>query len=339
MSIIRLVINELIMTLKKYRSNRNLITRLNDYLVPGKYATTLSFDCIYNLDRRNNLGNLTFSSYSKQTALGKNIIKLFNRIFTYSVKKGQKSFRGTEVIISSSLTEYKIFDFEQQRVLTFFHSLEKLKRIQDNKNKFRGVLPMPMTISINESMFYTIEELIMHQEFSINDSFFFLCNNTNLVLNKRYIRLDDNSREYRKACDLFARRFGSSKLLDNSIGEIKCITHGDLWSSNIIYNGEAYYITDFERVGERYFLFDIFTFMFTEWLLKGDSQLIDNYFSGDYDKHFKNFFHYVNISYNEKNRQEYFLAFLVSITYERWQKYSGIDRRIKAFLNNYITSY
>ncbi len=327
------------MALRMYRNNRKLILKLNDYLISGKYSATPTYDCIYNLDRKNNFGKLTFSSHNKQTALGNSIINCFNCFFTYSVENGSKSFRGTEIITSSSLTEYKIFDFEQQKVLTIYHSLEKLKRIQENKIKFRDLFPMPITIIINEDKLYTIEELIPHQEFTSNESFLFLLNKISLVVKTKYIKTAPNTGEYKKARDLFAKRFGKSKLLDSSIGEIRCITHGDLWSSNVIYDGKTYYVTDFERAGERYFLFDIFTFMFTEWLLKEDSQLLDSYFSGDYDKQLKNIFQYVNVYYNEENKQEYFLAFIVSITYERWQEYYGIDQRIKKLLTHYITSY
>lgn len=340
MNAVHLFLSELRIALRKSRSNRSLIKQIDMYLLPGKYFNTPSFDCIYNSDRPSHFWDVTFFSKNKYTILSGKLIRIYNRLVGYNVRnEGLKCFQGSEVIISSSQTEYKVFDFAKRLVLTIYQTPQKLKLIQLNKDKFKNAFLTPNTLTINENQLFTIEELILHQKYSIHEAFCCLTKSISAFLKDNADKVFRDTSAYLKACDLFASRFGNSVLLKSPIGEIKCLTHGDLWSSNLIFDGESYYLTDFERVGVRFFLYDAFTFMFTEWLVNGDSCLLDSFFSGEYDMQFEEMFYSIRAVYNSERRQEYFLAFLVSITDERWRQYFGIDKMIRELINQYIPTY
>lgn len=340
MSKVREFIREIRAVRQRTKRNRYLIRELAGYLISGKYKNTDSFDCIYNTKAQPKIGRLTFTAKNRAETTFDKCVELFNKGVTYSVAANTpKVFNGTEVIVSSTGTEYKIFDFVKKLVLTIYESQEKMMHIQENKNKIRGVFNVPDTVTINSDKSYVVEKLIQHHELLVDDAFRILTKsmNDNLTKQKEYTFRD--KAKYQKNKDYFASRFGQSKLLDNAIGEITTLTHGDFWSSNVIYDGHLYYITDFERVGDRFFLYDFFMFMFSEWLLNKNSLLLDNYFSGEYDAQLDKMFYSVDSEYITECKQEYFLIFLVSITYERWQNYNGIDHKIKELIDIYLTAY
>lgn len=324
----------------KYLRNRNVIKRLACFLKNGKYRNTISFDCIYNTNSPSILGELTFTAKDSNIIKSNRIVSILNRLFFYRVhKKDTNTFNGTEVLISSSLTEYKVFDHENGKVLTIYESMEKMKKVNDNKILFKDSFNVPETIDIKPEESYIIEELVPHSPFSTEDVIVAISISICDHLYRQKERVFRDESLYRNQCAFFSSRFGNSSLLYNEFGTINSLTHGDLWSSNVIFNREKYYVTDFERVGYRFFLFDFFTFVFTEWLLNGNSLLIDKYFSGRYDDLLERMCASINLEYSAAQKEDYFLSFLVVIAYERWQHYYGVDEKINQFINIYIPTY
>ena len=321
------------------KRNRTIIHELSSFLMNGKYKTSAHGDCIYNSYYTQKMASQTFSSLKKINIFAKPFIKIIYQLSTTKINTKEKIFGGTEIIISSSLSEYKIFDYLRKEVLTKYKSSSKLQRVIKGKNIFAQSYNVPKTITVNNNEAYIIEELIPHVEFDSEMAFknicISICAHTKLYISS----LCTNKASYQDACVHFSNRFGESDILYEGLGSTELLSHGDLWSSNVIYDGSKQYITDFERIGSRYFLFDFFFFIFSEWHLNQKAKLIINYNEGLYDVFLHEIFQIVGHKFDTKKKDCYLAAFLVSVTYERWKNYIDINPFIESFIKKYIPSY
>lgn len=338
MSQLRKTTYDIHLAIIRINRNRKVVKTLSKFLEPGIYRNNVSFDIIHRLGEPRNLDMHTYSSHRHLSFIANQIIRLINLFAVYRVRNGKKEFEGTVLIITSSQSEYKLFDFDRNQVLTVFSSLDKMKKLANNKNAFIESFNVPKTLVFNEMESLVVEELIQHHPFLANNAFESLCQCLCKQLEKQTYHLLSES-EYKEKINSFSGRFGYSPLLNNNLGRIVTLTHGDLWSSNVIYGGRDYFLTDYERVGERYFLFDFFCYMFTEWQLNSNSIIVDDYYAGHYDEFLKMMFKVVGVDFDVNQRQVYLLAFLVSIFFERWKLHFDNDDIIKLFINTYITKY
>ena len=334
-------LSDLHIALIKEKRNGKIIKYISDYLINGVYENSVAFDLIKTKGKPSQLSVSTFSSYKNISKFSKLLILVYNKVHCYHVKSDQKEkkFNGTELIISSSLSEYKIFDFRNKLVLTIYSSLEKLRMIEENKQKLSIAYKVPFTYMLNEGQSYMVEELVIHKAFKVEDAFRFICESIRIFTMVQKESKELREYDFKDSWGNFKKIFGYSRLLDEDVSSMVCYTHGDMWSSNIIYNGECYYATDFEHVGVRYFLYDFFFFIFTEWHLKKNDNLINNYFLGGYDAYLNDIFMQAGTIYSFNKKQQYFLFFLVSIMSDRWLNYEAIHPVINRFLNLYIPLY
>ena len=326
----------------RHKRNQRLIQECADYLRDGDYISSISYDTVYNRRFPPHLNTDTFTAQrNKLFPLSKIIIRFFNVFFDYKVHHGnnQAEFNGTEIIVSTCMTENKIFDFQKNQVLTTYQSKSKLLKIDESKHFFVNTFNVPTTLDINVDRSYLIEEFIPHSEYDVEMVFRQLCNDICRHLDYFSSKIFYNADYYEEACKHFESRFGTNGLIREKVGDVMVLSHGDLWSSNIIYNENKVYITDFEHVGDRFFLYDFFMFIFTEWQLKENDRLVVNYFGGYYDEVLCQMFYKVGLNYDNKRKNNYFMAFIVSILYERWQGYEIINEKIQFFINKYISHY
>lgn len=337
MNIIRQIIGECHVALIKTKRNKKIINLLEAYLLNGVYKNTPSFDCIYKKDILPRVGKYTFTATDEKPLSVKIALRLFNVLFKYTINSSKKVFGGTEVIISSSLSEYKAFDYEKRRVLTVYKSVDKMEKVENYKQLFSEIYNVPTTYTFCREKSYVIEDLVCHSYFDPICVVQTIAEGICSVIEK-YGYEKRNYEFFKTRVDHFSKRFGESNILyDDSL--IICYTHGDLWSSNVIYNGEHYFVTDFELADSRFFLYDFFLFIFSEWLLKNDSRLLDCYFSGEYDSLLHKIFQTAKVNFDKHKKQIYIMTFLVSITYERWQTNIEMDSKINNFINHYILLY
>ena len=94
--------------------------------------------------------------------------------------------------------------------------------------------------------------------------------------------------------------------------------HKDLWSGNMITNDKNVYVLDYENVGKDYFLYDIFTFMHSEYYINHNVQFLNNYFNGMYDKEFKIIFESRGLIYDISLRKKYFYNYLFTFFCNRF---------------------
>lgn len=333
--------SDLHVALAKEKRNGEIIKSISDYLINGVYENSISYDLIKRKGRPSQLCVSTFSSYKNISKFAKLLIRIYNKVHYYHIKSNQKEkkFNGTELIISSSLSEYKIFDFRNKTVLTIYSSLEKLRMIEDNKQKLSVAYKVPLTYVLNEDKSFIVEELVTHRTFDVEDAFKFICASIKSFTMFQRETKEIGRFEFKDSWRSFKGVFGSSSLLDDDVSSLVCYTHGDMWSSNIIFNGDCYYATDFEHVGVRFFLYDFFFFMFTEWQLNNNDILINNYFLGKYDACLNDIFVQAGEFFDSNKKQRYFLLFLVSIMSDRWLNYDAVHPLINKFLNLYIPLY
>lgn len=340
MSFIRYFIRELRLAVINYDRNRFIIHDLKPYLISGNFYNSPSFDVITCKSWRSEIKETTFASKNKSNQYAKIISILFNNLFCYKIDNNSTLFRGVDIVISSSKTEFKVFDYQDRKVLTRYKSLKKMKMVEENKKKFSNFFNVPATFSVDYNSLFIIEEFITKQEFKAEIAIDYVLKGISKYIeaNGEVAHIED--KRYRDECVYFESRFGYSSLLEtNDTCMIYCFTHGDLWASNIIFDGKDYYITDFERAGDRYFLFDFFLFIFTEWQLNDNARLIEKYFAGEYDNVLRVMFNNVHSHFYCQKKDFYFVVFLTAITSERWKDYNEIDNKIIFFISNYIPSY
>jgi hypothetical protein len=316
--------------------NKKIIHKYSYLLEDGIYRCSIYGDYMFKKQNKQIAEYTTFKSITALNKYAIPFVRCLYRLVSFKIRDNCfKDFCGTELLISSSRQEYKVFDKKTCKVLTVYSEKRKLKQILTNKAFFAKYFKVPQTININYNKSYCIEEYIIHNPFDPIDAIDSICEDLLLYLLSTYKNYSYDNDEDRLKAKLFSLRFGDSVLLESTIGLPKTSVHGDLWSSNVIFDGHMYFVTDFERVGVRFFLFDFFCFIFSEWLLKNDDRLLMQYNNGRFD----NFFAKLPWDYNPFRKDLYLLAFLIDMTNERWSNYTEVDNKIKEALIKYIPTY
>ena len=318
--------------------NRRVLRSCSPYLVGGKYKCTLPGDYIFEKNNQSSLGIATFSSVRKEQRMAITLLDSIIKSHTYRVPASeQNKFKGKELIISSTGTEVKIFAADVGSVLTLYQDKEKLAAIVREKAFYGKYFRVPKTLSTSDN--YIIEEFIPHECFDVVELFPLLCDDIcNYIEHNKDNIVFDPERD-RQRVNSFSESMGESSILKDLIALPRLKVHGDMWSSNIIFNGGKYYLTDFERSGVRYSLFDFFCFMWSEYHLKNDDRLLQAYFKGDYDDYVRRMAESLGFPFLESSRELYLLAFLVEISTERWVSKEIIHRNAQKTIRTFVAKY
>lgn len=337
---IRLFIGWVHVILQFSIGNGRIVKEHRLYLKGGKYKNSLKGDYIYEKSSSTYLKDNTYSSLSHFNAFIDSVLYRLVNLFTYSVKENnEKMFRGTEMILSSSRTEIKIFSSETNEVLTKYKNVDKLKRNEADKKYFGHFFNVPETISLCIEDGYIIERFIPHVKFEAIDAFHYFSDKIVNYLNeiKNTITYDKQGDE--RKIEKFSNYIGDSYMLQYVVGLPKLMVHGDFWNYNVIYDGNNYYLIDYEKKGIRFFLYDFFCFIFSEYTLLNDSRLLKSYLAGGFDSTLFKMFEAVGYSYDNNKRGEYFLAFLVEILNERTWSRELSNELVGGLLRIYLPSY
>lgn len=242
------------------------------------------------------------------------------------VNQNNGSFAGKNVIISSSGCEYKIFS--DTAVLTIYTNRRIMDNIIYGREFFQEFFPVPKILQLSKEKGIIIEEKIEHIDFNLEDAITHIFN--------QYATYAKNSVKYKMhkinfSPDNFRKKFHVEPG-KNIVDSVCAITvHGDLWKSNIIFQGSKYYLIDFENVSTRYFLYDFFMLIYTEYFQYANDIYMINYFSGKYDSLLIRLFASVDCEYHKEKKFDYFLIYLISIYNERWANSKSylINKRLK----------
>lgn len=266
--------------------------------------------------------------------------RLFHHLICYHIpQKGSGClFSGDELLVSSTQTEFKSFDKSSGLVLTLFSSLEKYLTVLRNKQFMDPWFLVPETIDETPDHLTMIERYIPQHPFDTRLAF-----NSLIEDYLKYMQVVTKSHvvraaEFSRMKDLFLTRFSTLSCHPDACGAYRIITHGDLWSSNMLFDGKRYYIIDFERVGERFFLFDFFLFIVSEWQFFKDDKLISSYLNGEFDEKLSIAFSLLSLRFRKENRRQYLLTFFVEMYAERWQYFSDNDAFILDFFHRFLST-
>ncbi len=277
------------------------VNKYSDYLEPGVYKFNDTYTRLYK-----EAGNINqVVDYNTGTGIVKKIKKIYKGLLYGNkivINKGEKKFNGTTMLIPSM--NYGIKVFSDNEVLTLYNDTSNLKRELDNYKKVSEYINVPSIIRYSKNYYITnkINSTIYDKEEALNyimDSY--IKNNTKnkfKFVNKKY-----NSKRYR--C-LFKKIYDKIYVGDDYQAIIQ---HGDMWSGNVLYN-KSFYIIDFENVGDHYFLYDFFKYIYSEAYILNDYKMLKKYFNSKYDDMLVKYFNSLGLEYNPYDKVKYFYSFL-----------------------------
>lgn len=312
--------------------NKLIFEQVKPFLAAGTYKNSLYCDYIYKVGLPRHFDKKTFSSTFALNKYARKIVIIITNLVRYK-NKHENEFCGTEVIISSGHSEYKVFDIKKELVLTYYNDQNKLSLVAQNKNKFRDYFNVTKTTDLNVDKHILIEQFIKQCPFEKEKALIYVIKQYKQYVKSQAVNCSTITDLY---CQQFKERFGDSSLLKEVKQYPSVFSHGDLWSSNIMFDGKVYYITDFEAAEHKYILFDFFMYIFSEYVVYNDIVFIDNYFIGRYDNILSDVMESAEAEFTPNSRGSYILAFLVEIVNERWESYHSIDDKIIKILKEYI---
>jgi len=208
------------------------------------------------------------------------------------IKNEEKRYNSTLILLTHQNKSLKMFDFENNVVITKYFKHEEYLKTKRNYEHFKKSFKTPQIINTNDNESVIIEEFINYtptstlnnkqKDYLINDIF------------ERYIKYLKNNK------DIIA--------VNNNYASIKSL--GDLMYKNIFYKEDEFYYIDFELSSENFILYDIFTFIFYAYYNNDEAHFYKNYINGSYDKFISEIFNISGISYDNNKKSPYFDIFL-----------------------------
>lgn len=328
--------NRLLSYINRVRDkNKAVVSELEDFLLPGLWTSSINEDVLYNTSKPPMMINCTYKSTRPVPRIKRLLYPVISRIYSIRIKSKEKQlFHGSEIIISTSGREYKIFDFENNLVLIRFKDSELRKKIETSKSNFSKSFYVPKTFHIDDKNKFIIEEYLPHEDF--DSSYAFETMMTSYLHHVAHSKISYYESDYVSKCVIrFCKRFEISKvpLIELSLPTV--MSHGDLISLNTIFSRGRFYVIDFERCKERYVFFDLFNYMFSEWVFKDNDSLLKKYFDGKYDSVCLEMAQMTGTEFLKEKRREYLFVFICLIYDERWRNGTGIDDKIYRFIKSY----
>ena len=95
-------------------------------------------------------------------------------------------------------------------------------------------------------------------------------------------------------------------------------THGDLWKSNMLYDGVNFYYIDFEYAAQRIFFYDIIMFILAESLRMKNDTLLDMFLSKQFDDCLVALSKKLNYNYDVLHKDLYLILIVYEWYSTRW---------------------
>lgn len=285
-----------------YRTFRVLISIPKEYasfLENGKYKWDQSATVLYLESNKVQIFEEAKAFYGISCNTNNVFRKLFSTFAHFTIHQGHKVFRGQFLSVSSSWKEYRLFDLRNRKLLTVFKDTERARCIVSERNYWKSFLPTVPFVSLNSVI---IEEPIIRKEsFSSKQVLMSLFSDFRAYFAKPELSIS-NKQFLVEDQELF-------------LPTLKI--HGDLWRSNILFDGRSFYYIDFEHSKINVFFYDIFTFMLMEVEVYSDYTLWDGFVEGRFDRDFSELFSVLGVKYDSKLKRVYFSVFLRCFLSER----------------------
>lgn len=299
----------------------HVYSRCKAYLAPGVYRINRTNNIIYNYSSKGKAhtecGYMVKSIGHKVRFHEFFISLLFTRI-----KVCKSKFNATLLMMTSSGEESKLFDYSTNTLITVYDDFEKAERIFKNRQQWsKFFLTNSLNIERIEGSACIIEPLLNKVPFHTYEYFDLLVDQ--YIPNAPKLFSSDVGYEIGFVAS-FCRYIGCEISEDSILQYLKvapkALTHGDMWPSNVLYDGTCYYHLDFEYVGNRIFFYDLYYYMFNDMFVLKNTFLFRNYLDGDYDEKLVAFFNSYGMSYFDYPREFYLLVTMYFIFLERWNK-------------------
>jgi thiamine kinase-like enzyme len=219
--------------------------------------------------------------------------------------------------------EYKLFDVDESLIATYYEDETRMKNIIINRTKwaeFFNTIPF----SVDEGNKFIFESLYNHNQLSAEKEFLIILED----YKKYYSILEFNNNvniDIEKLQEFYSKIGKSNDCTGmnayvKELNEYKtCLTHGDLWYSNIIFDGHILFYLDFEMVKERIFFYDLIYYIVSEFSIRKNSVLIENYAKGIYDKAFSELFELAGTKYDSSKKRWYIELCYFILYSEKWE--------------------
>ena len=287
--------------------------RYADYLIDGEYRWNVSATVLFS-DKEADVVNDELSAIFLNISTTKNVLReLFCKWVRFRIKKNPKVFWGQFLSISSSAKELRIFDLRSRKLLTVFEDTKRASKLLKQRDYWNMYIPTVKYSIYNASTI--IEPLLKKISFSSLEVFPTILS----IYTNYYEAINNGDLEF---CHID---------VEDEMNMCKLpilMTHGDLWKSNVIYDGEKVYIIDFEHSKNRVFYYDLFTYMLMDFAFFNDLSIWQNYLSGVYDQAFSRAFSALGVVYYPCYKIKYYKVFLDSFKSDRPVMASG-ERFIK----------
>lgn len=252
--------------------------------------------------------------------------RIFSKMFAFPVFSKNKIYNAEAVFLSEKNDCVKFFDYSKGVVISHYNKVSVMERYISNKIRW-GAFFEVVPFNVKKEHHIVVEKLIRKENIEIEKLFLQVFQK--YIKNKKIVKTKTtgNVLNLVKGLKLFCNNIRIKMLQKTKqyIEENNCygLTHGDLWASNVLFDGNEVYFIDFEYVDYRIFFFDIFCFMFSEALLRYNNTILRNYFKGVYDSCFTEYFLLFGQRFCRENRMVYFNVFLINYFLERWKPFPG----------------
>jgi hypothetical protein len=244
---------------------------------------------------------------------------------------------------SNGYKDKKIFDLENNKVLTIFFDQREYQSVLTNYEHFKDYFPIPNIIWTNSKKSLMIEELIFFHPVNHwkEEDFLFVMEDI-FIRYLHYLRdcktiggySSEKAKELVKTlpnCEeiVFIQNQINPELWEMEIPTLKL--HGDLWAANtLLIKGEENQVKyiDWEFSKELFFFYDFFNMMWLDVYMKNRFFLVNGYVNGDYDQYFKSIFSLFDLTFYRKYRMDYFHLYFLNFFKERLVHFAKADRQI-----------
>ena len=236
-----------------------------------------------------------------------------------TLKEHQQFFDGDAAILTRSLGNGKIINYEKKEILSFFASEERMQEILEKRQIWQSFgFSVPEIFQIDEEHRFLIESLIEKQVFSPEQGFDFVTKDLlryqmtpdlGTVPPLSQEELAKKVEGLKKVSDLWG---GVPMVIDfvQSKNYVRRICHGDMYRNNLMFDGEKFYYIDFELLAPRVFFLDVMFYMTNEFLQYNNDTLLKNFFAGEYDVYLKDLFAANHSEFDPSLKQVYYFLAL-----------------------------
>lgn len=309
-----------------------IIKEKDQYLLNGKYILSknrmINMILVGNPAAKKFMKKNTAHLLRKQKGIIKRAKKIvrntIDRYFTLRIDSKKDKKNQGSLIMLTGRNNIKIFDFVENKVLTFYEDKREYEEKKFIYMKFRDYFNIPISyfedyerVSIEERIelipFENISEKILQSSLEkIFKDYIDYFNNTKT----------DSVSIYRKEEVIRDISYIKNNELKKLINELVLVywedinfprieVHGDLNYQNILFDLKEMFYIDWEFSKPLIFYFDIINLIFIEASSYSNYTYINNYITGSYDNQISELFTAFGLEFNKKRKLFYLAVFLV----------------------------